>query len=158
MRVTRDTLPFRLPEILEKMIPGKAYELEVKLHREKRSKDANAFLWSLLGKMADILNSTQDDLYLEALKRYGQSFLVKVRSADLEKSMREFKYCEPFEQWSDPMGDAAYIRVFRGSSGYDTKEFSRLLNGVIDEAKELGIDTDSEEIKQMIERWEPVWH
>lgn len=158
MKITSQTLPYKLPEILSKMQPDKVYDLDVKLHREKRSKDANAFLWGLLGKMADVLKTTNDDLYFESLKRYGQSFLVKVRSSELEKAMNEFKYCEPHDQWSDPKGDTAYIRVFRGSSGYDSKEFSRLLDGVIQDAKEIGIDTDPDEVKQLIERWEPIWH
>ena len=158
IQITKETLIRNLPEIESQLQPGKTYDVEIKLHREKRSKDANAFLWSLLGKMAGVLKSTNDDIYLESLRRYGQSFLVKVRSSELESAMREFKYCEPFEQWSDPKGDTAYIKVFRGSSSYDTKEFSRLLDGVIDEAKALGIDTDSEEVKQLMERWQPIWH
>lgn len=158
IQITKETLIRNLPDIESQLQPGKTYDVEIKLHREKRSKDANAFLWALLGKMAGVLKSTNDDLYLESLRRYGQSFLVKVRSSELESAMREFKYCEPFEQWSDPKGDTAYIKVFRGSSTYDTKEFSRLLDGVIDEAKAIGIDTDPEEIKQLIERWQPIWH
>ena len=156
-QITKETLPYKLPELLESMMSGKVYDLDIKIHREKRSKDANAFLWSLLGQMAGILKSTNDDLYLESLKRYGQSFLVKVRSSELEAAMKTFKYCEPFEQWSDPKGDTAYIKVFRGSSTYDTKEFSRLLDGVIDEARELGIDTDPDEVKQLLNKWQPIW-
>ena len=157
MKITKDNFLYKIPEILESLLPGKVYELEWKQFREKRSRDANAYLWALIGKMADTLRTSKEELYFEALKRYGQSFLVKVRRPDLEKSLREFKYSEPYEQWYDPMGDTAYIKVYRGSSGYDTKEFSRLLDGVIDEAEDLGIDIDTEEVKELLKKWEPVW-
>ena len=62
MQITKETLIRNLPEIKSQLQPGKTYDVEIKLHREKRSKDANAFLWSLLGKMAGILKSTNDDI------------------------------------------------------------------------------------------------
>lgn len=153
MQITKETLPYKLPELLESMMSGKVYDLDIKIHREKRSLDANKFLWSLIGQMSDILKSTNDEVYQELLKRYGQSFLVKVKQSKLDVALQEFKYCEPFEQWYDPKGDTAYIRVYRGSSTYDSKEFSKLLDGALDEAKELGIDTDPEEVKQIMERY-----
>lgn len=158
INVTKETLPYKLPELMDSMNPNKVYDIEIKLHRNKRSKDANAFLWSLLGQMADILKTTNDELYFEALRRYGQSFLVKVKNSEFEKAINTFKYCEPHDQWSDPKGECSYIRVYRGSSSYDTKEFSRLLDGVIDEAREMGIDTDPEELKQLLESWKPIWN
>ena len=157
IQATKETLPYKLPELLNGMMSGKVYDLDIKIHREKRSNDANAFLWCLLGKMASALKTSNEELYFEALKRYGKSFLVKVRNSQLEEAMCEFKYAEPFEQWSDPKGETAYIKVYRGSSTYDTKEFSRLLDGVIDEARELGIDTDPEEVKQLMKKWQPIW-
>jgi len=157
LTTTKEGLPYKIPELLDIMNPGKVYEIEIKLHRKKRSNDANAYLWALLGQMSEILKTTNDELYFEALRRYGQSFLVKVKNSEFEKAINTFKYCEPHDQWSDPKGECAYIRVYRGSSSYDTKEFSQLLDGVISEAKEMGIDTDPEEIKQLIKKWEPIW-
>ena len=46
------------------------------------------------------------------------------------------------------------IQCFFGSHTYDTKEMSRLIEGTVSEAKELGIDTRTpEEIALMTEEW-----
>ena len=44
--------------------------------------------------------------------------------------------------------------VMRGSHTYNTKEMSRLIEGTVQEAKALGIETATpEEIRRMEERW-----
>ena len=46
------------------------------------------------------------------------------------------------------------LQCYKGSSLYDTLEMSRLIDGVVSDAQELGIDTMTpEEIREMKERW-----
>lgn len=47
--------------------------IEVKPYRERRSLNANAYAWSLIGQIADIVRAGKDEIYLKLLKRYGQS-------------------------------------------------------------------------------------
>lgn len=44
---------------------------EIKPWREKRSRDANAYYWALLDKLADVLNKSKDELHRELLTEYG---------------------------------------------------------------------------------------
>ena len=49
---------------------------EIKEHRQKRSLTANAYAWTLIGKIADAMRISKDECYLLMLKRYGQSEIV----------------------------------------------------------------------------------
>ncbi len=132
----------------------KDLSVEVKEYREKRSLDANAALWLIVGKIADILRTGKDSVYLEMLKRYGQGGVVKVPSKDIDNFKRTWKYCEEHEKLC-PEEKASYFRFWVGSSNYDRREFSVLLDGAISEAKELGIDFISrEERDRMLEEWD----
>ena len=59
--------------------------------RKKRSLDANAYFWVLVGKIADKLRASKDEIYFEMLKKYGQSITVTVR-AGLDLSRAGLKY------------------------------------------------------------------
>ena len=113
---------------------------EIKRKAKARSKDANAYAWELMGQMADVLGTDKDSVYLEMLRRYGQQFVVKVPNKSVEMFMRQYKYCEQHETLP-PEERAQYYRVYLGSSTYTTKEMSVLVDGIVSERKELGIDT-----------------
>lgn len=117
---------------------------KLEVWREKRSLDANAYCWKLLSMIADELTirgatTTKDDVYLGMLKRYGQGDIVKVRPEKAELILREFPYKEPHEKLYTEKDQ--YWRVWVGSSNYDTREMSAFINGIIEDAKELGIET-----------------
>ena len=50
--------------------------------------------------------------------------------------------------------EGVQLQCYFGSSSYDSKEFSVLLEGVISECKEIGIETlPEDEIAQMLKEW-----
>ena len=125
---------------------------DIKPHREKRSLNANAYAWSLMGKIADAVRSSKDEVYLEMLNRYGQRTVVSVRSDIDVRGF--FKYYQPYA--TGYVGDTEFTHylVFKGSSEYDTKEMSVLIDGIISEAKDLGIETlPPAEILRLKEMW-----
>ncbi len=127
---------------------------EIKLHRKKRSLDANAALWKLLQLMADKLGTTKDDLYLTMLDRYGEFTHVIVKPNVVERVKQEWRTVRELGEVTVKGKVGVQLQCFFGSSTYDSKEFSRLLDGVIEEAKELGIDFISkEEQSRLIEEW-----
>lgn len=137
---------------LAKVSVNKAYELDLKEHRERRSLDANRYAWELMGQMADKLRTGKDEVYIEMLKRYGQGGLVKIRKSDCENILREFRYYEEHEKLNEE--NAAYYRVWVGSSQYNTFEMSVFIDGIVSECKELGIETMTpEELARMKEDW-----
>ena len=125
---------------------------EIKEHRAKRSLTANAYAWSLIGKIADALRTSKDEVYLTMLKRYGQSDMVSVLSfIDVSGY---FKYYEPIATANLQGREFTHYRIYKGSSEYDTKEMSILIDGIVSEAKDLGIDTLPEtEINRLKEMW-----
>ena len=135
------------------MEQGKKYDLEIKLHREKRSLDSNRYLWQLLDKLADVLNSTKEELYLGYVQRYGiyRDFTLA------EEAVKTFRHAWemlgvawPTEQ-VDYDGDRVVIRAYYGSSQYNSKQMSRLINAVVEDCKEQGIETLTErELSLMI--------
>lgn len=131
---------------------GKQLDLKLNVHREKRSLDANAYLWVLVSKIAEAVKSSKDEIYLKELKAYGQQFIAKIPNKYTESFERETKYCEPHEKLTDEK--AVYYRVYVGSSNYNTDEMSKLIDGVVSDAKELGIETMTpDEIAKMKASW-----
>ena len=128
-------------------------QYEIKEHRIKRSLDSNSYCWVLCTKIAEVLNTTKDEVYLQELKRYGQSLLVPV--AKDKKPDGYFKYYQ-FESRRKLNGVVVdFYKVFKGSSEYDSKEMSILLNGIVEDAKELDIETlEDIRIKELIKEWE----
>lgn len=111
---------------------------EIKEKKRRRSLNANAYAWLLIGKLADVLRISKDECYVLMLKRYGQSEMVSVVS---EIDVRGyFKYYEEVGKTFLQGKNFTHYRVFKGSSEYDTREMSILVDGIVSEAKEVGID------------------
>lgn len=67
---------------------------------------------------------------------------------------RSVKYCEDFGEAELNGKKFTHIRVYAGSSTYDSREFSIFIDGVIDECKELGIETMTpDEIERLDKAW-----
>jgi hypothetical protein len=112
---------------------------EIKEHKEKRSLNANAYAWSLISKIADALRMSKEECYLLMLKRYGQSEIVSVLS-EIDVS-GYFKYYEPIATATLQGKEFTHYKIFKGSSEYDTREMSILIDGIVSEAKEMDIET-----------------
>lgn len=127
---------------------------EVKEHKEKRSLNANNYFWLLVGKIADAMRASKDDVYMLMLKRYGQSSMVSV-VADVDVR-GYFKYYELIGQTPLQGKLFNHYRIYKGSSEYDSLEMSILIDGIVEEAKAMGIETlTPEEIERIKRAWNP---
>jgi len=127
-------------------------DIEIKKHREKRSLSANAYAWVLIGKIADKLRAGKDEVYLKLLKRYGQSEFVSVLS-DINVS-GYFKYYEAVANATIQGKEFTHYKVYKGSSEFSTEEMAIFIDGIVSEAKEMGIPTETpEELRKIKERW-----
>lgn len=141
----------KLKEVVAK---GKELTVEIKPFRKKRSLDANGMLWAILNQMAEVLKTSKDEVYLEMLNRYGVFTHVIVKADVVEKVKREWKTVRELGEVTVNGKTGIQLQCYFGSSTYDSKEFSVLLEGVISEAKELGIDTITESEKNaLLESW-----
>lgn len=126
--------------------------IDLKKFRNKRSLNANAYAWKLIGEIADSIRAGKDEVYLKMLKRYGQSELVSVLAHIPVEHY--FKYYEEAGE-SDLNGKSfKHYRVYKGTSEFDTREMSVLIDGIVTEAKNLGIQTETpEQIANMVSLW-----
>ena len=131
----------------------KAGNYEIERKRKKRSNDANAAIWYLCNEMANVLRTEKDSIYLDMLKKYGQSEVVSVLSTVDVKPY--FKYYEEFGKGTVNGKEFTHYKVYKGSSQYDTREMAILLDGAIGCAKDLDIDFISErERTLLLQEWE----
>ena len=125
---------------------------EIKEHKEKRSLTANAYAWTLIGKIADDLRTSKEETYLTMLKRYGQSEMVSVLSS-IDVS-GYFKYYEPVATATLQGKEFTHYKIFKGSSEYDSREMAVLIDGIVSEAKELDIETlPPSEVERLKNMW-----
>ena len=112
---------------------------EVKEYHPKRSLNANAYAWALIGQLADVLRKSKEEVYFEMLKSYGQSEFVSVRSDIDVKGY--FKYYEEYGKGHVEGREFTHYKVYKGSSEMDSREMAILIDGIIQEARQLGIET-----------------
>lgn len=126
--------------------------IEIKPYREKRSLNANNYAWKILTEIANVLRASKDEIYLKLLKRYGQSDMFSVL-ADIPID----KYVKYYEEIGEGTVNGKLFKhyiVYKGSSEYDSREMSIFIDGVVSEAKELGIQTETpDEIARLKALW-----
>ena len=124
---------------LFKLDRDKEYQVEIKEYKQKRSLNANAYAWVLINKIANVMRLSKEEVYLNMLKHYGQSQVVSIVSE--VNITGYFKYYEVIGTSILNNKEFNHIRVFKGSSEYDTKEMSIFIDGIVQEAKQLDIET-----------------
>lgn len=139
-------------------------KLRIKLsrYRKKRSLDANAYFHVLVGKIADVLESSKQEVKNDLLSRYGQyeiqngSLIHLIIRDDINVRMMDEIHLQPTTSVRTMDDGNVYrvYRVIRGSHTYNTKEMSQLIKGTVNEAKELGIETATpQELAVMEKKW-----
>ena len=113
-------------------------KFEVKEYFKKRSKDQNAYYWELLNKLSKKLTISSEDLHFELIKKSCpfEEYLVPN-----EASLRGIRYYEVLAKKQVKNKVFKVIRVYVGTSELDTKEMIVLLDNLIEECKEQGIET-----------------
>ena len=150
-RVAGDELILKTPDIAEMRrfaYKFKAGNYEIVRKRKKRSNDANALCWAICTEIANVVRTDKESIYVDMLKQYGQSDIVSVLSTVDVKGY--FKYYEEFGKGTVNGKEFTHYKVYKGSSEYDTREMSILIDGIIDEAKALDIEVISEREKSLL--------
>lgn len=130
----------------------KTKQYEVKEHKEKRSLNANNYAWKLITEIADVMKLSKEEVYIEMLKIYGQSEMVSVL-ADIDVS-KYFKYYSEAGESILKGKKFKHYKVYMGSSEMNTKQMSILIDGIVQEAKQLDIETMTpEQLSRLKEEW-----
>lgn len=127
-------------------------DIEAKKHRNKRSLDANAYAWKIITEIADSLRRNKDEVYQDKLFEYGQVMMVPTKKG--EKPDGFFKYYRFFQDGILNGKECDWYKVAKGSSEFDSREMGIFIDGIVQDAKELGIVTDTpEQIAMYKEAW-----
>lgn len=112
---------------------------EIKEHRAKRTLTQNAYYWVLVNELANCLRKSKEEVHFDLLRDYSQVALVTLKSnVDIKGYIRYYE----FERETIISNVKFNIyKVYKGSSEMDKKEFSILLEGLIQEAQQQGIPT-----------------
>ena len=139
-------------------------DVTVEKPRKKRSLNANAYMWELCGKIADKLSDegtlhTKEDVYREAVRQVGVFRDIPMLNEGAETLQKAWKMHGT--GWITEIvdyltGNIGYlVRCYYGSSTYNTKQMSRLIDCLIQDCDSMGIDHRTpEEINNMLSLWE----
>lgn len=134
-----------------------AKTFKIEEHREKRSLNANAYCWTLIGKIAEVVGNTKEEVYREYIRNKGIYQVVTLNS----KAVKTFEklwtekglgwICETSETKIEGLID---VTAYYGTSSYNTKQMANFIDYVVQEAKELDIETlTPAEIQRLKDLW-----
>lgn len=153
---TKDNILKAYEKLKEKVV-----SVKVAIFRKKRSLTANGYYWKLLGMVADTLGHSQAYMHNEMLRRHPRIEMIEDRpvivmlpdTIEAEKKIDESEELHLLPTDVTERGNRQYM-LLRGSKTYDTKEMSILIDDIVQEAKEQGIETlPPAEIERMKKEW-----
>lgn len=130
---------------LQKMMQNQGKYMSLELNNEKRSNKANAYMWELMGKIAEVLGTSTEEAYISHIKQYGVSYIGNYKSLE-EAKMAVAAHDSLGKGWTHevldtyPDGSVALI-MYCGSSIYNKEQMKRLIDGVVSSCEELEIET-----------------
>lgn len=148
-------------KLLKQAVKGKViYAL---LKGEKRSNDANSYMWVLCDKIAKKLNSmgqneTKLTVYRRAIEDIGTFEDIPIKDIAKEKFIETWQdkgvgwLAKELRESKSP--GYVVIRLYYGSSSYDSYEMKALVDYIVGQAQELNINTIQEdELQSLIKEW-----
>ena len=141
--------PAEARALCESIRPGKEYTAEVKRFYQKRSKNANDLLWELCTQISialakDKVIKSKEDIYRDHIKRAGKCEFYAGTPEAIEALSEKWQsegigwFTEKVDNCKIP--GCVKICLYYGSSSYTTAEMSRLLDSVIQEAEDYGVE------------------
>ena len=141
-------------------LSDKEVDVIIKPHRKKRSLDANGFCWAMCTDIGNALMPplTKEEVYRKAIRDVGEYEPLPIREDAVETFKRrwETKGIGWFVDIVDDSKLPGYKLVFAyyGSSTYDTKSMSRLIDYLVQDAVSMNLPIPaSKEQEEMLRRW-----
>ncbi len=131
--------------------------IKVSKYRQKRSLDANAYCWAIITKIANHpdIKSSKEEVYEEMLQKYG--FLYQDEEGYIPVTVKagvDMSKIEGHWKFYKSNGKFDSYLMIKGSSEYDTSEMAHFIDMVVQEAKELGIETlTPDELERIKATW-----
>ena len=132
---------------------NKDEEIEVK--RKKRSNKANAYFWELLQQLCEEMNLDVIKEYKDRVKELGifKQWELDTLNVPTFVHLWEDRGIAWFTEKVEEIGNKTIINAYYGSSSYNSKQFSKLLDNLVQDCKSVGIQTlEDIELKELIRR------
>ena len=140
-------------------LAGAEVEVSIKKASNHRSLDANAYAWVLIDKLAAVLHTDKVDVYRQAILDIGGvSTTVCVQDKALEalRAGWESKGIGwQTETMPSKLDGCTNVILYYGSSSYDTRQMSSLIDHLIQDAEAQGIETITPQRRsELLNQWE----
>jgi hypothetical protein len=157
LNCSRQEAAAEVAELREVLAKGKLLDVEVKQHRNRRSLDSNGYLWILCQKIAEAIRSTKEEVYRKAIREVGQFEYLAVSEEAADQFIKVWNsrglgwYAEEMDS---KISGCKKIIAYYGSSCYDSRSMSILIDYIVAECRELGIETlPPEQLAAMNREW-----
>lgn len=128
---------------------------EIQVKKKKRSRNANAYFWELLQELCYEMNLDLIGEYRKRIKELGicQTFELDTKNLPTFVHLWESNGIAWFTEKVEEKGNKTIINAYYGSSSYNSKQMSRLIDNLVQDCKEVGIQTlDDKDIEELIRR------
>ena len=145
----------QLYQVAEGLAKGQSFDATIEPHKEKRSLNANNYSWALQTEIAHQLNMAVDEVHKQMVLQYGVLETIYVVKEAWESCERAFDYWMILGESELNGKTFIHARVGVGTHKYNTKEMARFIDGVVQEAKSLDIQTlEEKQINELVAKWE----
>lgn len=144
-------------DVIEELKNENKLNIELKKYNKSRSLDSNAYAWVLLGELQEVLNIPKEEIYKDLIKHIGSYEVVPIKNEAVEK------FCSAWsknglgwitETTKSKLEGFTNVLAYYGSSVYSVSEMSRLIDLIVQECKQLGIETKPKaELDSMLIEW-----
>lgn len=146
-----------IAELFDSLV-DKPVEIGMKQHREHRSLDANAYAWVLIDRIASVQGLTKEEVYREAIRSIGgvsTTLCLQTKAVQRFCSMWRSKGVGwHTDVMPSKLPECTNVVAYYGSSVYDTKQMSDLIDALVQDAQALGIETRTpEQIEKLKAEW-----
>ena len=147
------------PEAMRFAIGFEAGDYSLAKAKKKRSLDANAYAWVLIDKIAEVMRLGKVEVYRNAIRDVGGTSEIFCMQ---EKAVNTFRRCWEgngvgwqTETMPSKLPGCVNVIGYYGSSAYDTKQMSVLIDHLVQDAKALGIETmPPDRLNSLLEAWD----
>lgn len=148
--------------IVEELKNENKLNVELKKWYKKRSLDANSYCWVICDLIAKKLTTsdaviTKEDIYKDAISNIGtfQAMIIEEKAFEDFKRIWERQGLGFLVREVSRKDKCVKVQAYYGSSTYNTKEMSLLIELLVQQAKELNIETKPQaEINSLLESWD----
>lgn len=144
-------------DIIEELKNENKLNIELKKYNKSRSLDSNAYAWVLLGELQEVLNIPKEEIYKDLIKNIGSYEVVPIKNEAVEKFRNAWSKNGLgwiTETTKSKLEGFTNVLAYYGSSVYSVSEMSRLIDLIVQECKQLGIETKPKaELDSMLIEW-----